>query len=276
MILWVVSLWISHALAGGVVTLAPSLAEVVTEILPRSEWNKIVGVADYTDFPQELSGVPSVGSFAQFSVEKVVSLKPDLILATTDGNPKDRVQRLRELGFPVVVLSTGSLAEIEESFRIVGRALGRLDTAEKVANKFAARIKALQSLWHPPMSRPSVLLQLGSDPLVVVGGRGFLAQAVELIGATNIYGNADSAYPRPSTEDAIVRKPEFIFVLTMGSNRSYFEHLVEEWQRFQSIPAVQQKKVRILPGDELARPSSRFLSGLATLQTTIFGKTGLR
>jgi ABC-type Fe3+-hydroxamate transport system substrate-binding protein len=253
-----------------VVTLAPSLAEISAEILGEQRLDRIVGVSDYTDYPNSLKSKPSVGSFAQFNVEKVVSLKPTLVLATTDGNSKEQVQRLIDLGLTVVVVQTSSLQEIEQSFRKVGKALGEESQGNRIADHFSKKVEEFRVRGSSRSRNPSVLVQLGSDPLVVVGGKGFLSQAIQLVGARNVYGDSTSGYPQPSLEDALARNPDHILVLTMGTDRSLFEKMVQDWNRFPSIPAVAHKRVTILNGDDLARPSSRLLKGLASLEELLF------
>ena len=114
-----------------IVTLVPSLGELAADIL-EDQMNRIVGVSDYTDFPPVLKRRTSIGSYVRFNIESVVVLRPDVVLATTDGNPKDRVLQLREAGVPVVVVGTGSFDEIFKSILLVGRALGYPGRAERL------------------------------------------------------------------------------------------------------------------------------------------------
>ena len=107
-----------------VVALAPSLAELVAAMLGPQELDRLVGVTEQSDHPASLKSKKQVGPFHRFNLEAVMALKPDLVLATREGNPKDRVERLRELGIPVVVVSGGNFREIADSMRLVGRALG--------------------------------------------------------------------------------------------------------------------------------------------------------
>src|SRR6478672_2161638 len=105
-----------------IVTLAPSLAELAAD-LAGEKIERIVGVSEYTDFPPALKKVESIGPYHKFNLEKVVSLKPDLVLATSDGNSRDQVLHLRELGVPVVVVETQSLAQVVSSIRLIGQAM---------------------------------------------------------------------------------------------------------------------------------------------------------
>ena len=256
-----------------IVTLAPSLAELAADLLGE-DLQRIVGVSEYTDYPPALKKVSSIGSYSRFNLEKVLSLKPDLVLATFDGNSEDQVLHLRELGVPVVVVSTGDVSEIEESFRMVARALDREERGAKLLAEFEAGIghiraqaKARADKGTPPCR---VLLQLGDNPLIVVGGHTFLDEALKLIGANNVYGDMEAHYPRPSLEDAIHRDPDTILVLALGDNGALFSQMARRWTSLKSLQAVAKNRVRVLRVDELLRPSMRLLEGLSRLEHAVY------
>lgn len=150
-----------------VVSLAPSLGELAADLLAQ-DIQRIVGVSEYTDYPPALKKVMSVGPYHQFNLERVVSLKPDLVLATSDGNSKDQIQHLRELKIPVVVVQTGNFKEVAESIRLVSRALGRPKLGFEMAEDFSKSMQKfiMRGKGH---SQIPVMLQVGDDPLVVVG-----------------------------------------------------------------------------------------------------------
>ncbi|MFL5815792.1 MAG: helical backbone metal receptor, partial [Bdellovibrionia bacterium] len=112
-----------------VVTLAPSLGELASDLLGESI-ERIVGVSDYTDYPPALTKVKNVGSYARFNLEAVVALKPDLVLATSDGNSRDQIDHLRELHLPVLVVKTSSFSEIDQSIEILAKALDEQKTGD--------------------------------------------------------------------------------------------------------------------------------------------------
>jgi iron complex transport system substrate-binding protein len=258
-----------------VVTLAPSLGELAAELC-RGPLSRIVGVSEYTDYPASLAKTPSVGPYAHFNVEKVVALKPDLVLATSGGNAKDQVLRLRELGVPVVVVADASFKDVAGSMRLVARALGNPEAGEKMAKSFDEGLaefhaRAQDRARKRGVPGPRVLLELGDDPLVVVGGGAFLNDALLAVGARNLYGEPGTLYPRPAIEDVVHRDPERIFILALGRDLAPFEKMARAWDRFAGVAAVKQRKVRVLKADALLRPTPRLLKGLAELETAIYG-----
>jgi len=252
-----------------IVALAPSLAELAADLLD-DPLSKIVGRTDYATYPPILQELPSVGNYAKFSLEKVISLKPDLILATLDGNSKDQIEHLRELHLPVLVVATSDLNQVESSMRLVAKAMNEEDRGAKMAEHFVAGFKKLKerTKFHP---KNRVLLQLGDQPLIVVGGESFLSQALEFLGAENIYADAKVHYPRPALEDVIRRNPEVIVILALDREIKSFVEMGKVWENYPRIEAVKNKKVTILQADSLLRPTLRLLDGLALLEKVIYG-----
>lgn len=245
-----------------IVTLAPSLGELVSEILSENI-DDIVGVTDYTDYPEALKNKPSVGSYAKFSIEKVVSLKPDLIFATTDGNLESQISRLRRLGFKVVVVSTSNLNEIYDSIHIVSKAL-RLENKGKRLSQYIQ--KNLEGLKSKETKKKKLFIQIGDQPLVTVGKNTFIQDVIELLGYENIYGNNTKSYPRPSREDVVSKKPDYILVMALGGMDQEFQKMVNRWSLLNPKVFIKDKTVFWMRNDEILRPSSRLIEGVVKLK----------
>lgn len=257
-----------------VVTLIPSLGELAADLLEK-DLPRLVGVSEYSTYPPALKNISSVGSYARINVERVVALRPDLVLASKDGNSKDQVEQLREFKIPVVVVKTDSFEQVENSMRMVGQALGLSEKGAKMAEQFrrglhAIREKAVHlSEKGPP---PKVLIQISDTPLVVAGGGTLLNQSVEWVGGKNIYSDTSVHYPRPSVEDAIQRAPELILILSLGGLDSpdyIFQKMRRNWIAFRSLPAVQRQQIYLFEGDSLLRPTLRMLEGLSLLSKKV-------
>ncbi|MCC7442868.1 MAG: ABC transporter substrate-binding protein [Bdellovibrionales bacterium] len=254
-----------------VVTLAPSLAELAADVL-GAELDAIVGVSEYTDYPRALERATKVGPFHRFNLESVVALKPDLVLATADGNPSDRVLRLQELGLNVVVVDTSTLAGVEHSFRLAGLSLGRPKDGEALAGRFKAGLQAFRGRAAARAGlAPRVLFQLDREPLVSVGGGTFLQEALSALGAENALSDLRTRYPRPALEEVVRRDPDWILILAMdGRESGAFRRMADDWKPFTGMKAVKAGQVRVLDASELGRPSMRLLSGLSRLERELF------
>jgi iron complex transport system substrate-binding protein len=251
-----------------IVTLAPSLAEIAAEIDPGG-LDRIVGVTEYTDRPSALSARTSVGRYDRFNLERVAALKPDLVLATRDGNSSDQVRRLRELGLAVVVTAAGTLADVEESIRLTGQAMGDAESGERLARRFAEEVAALRARAATRGARGTrVLLQVGDDPLVVAGGRSLLHEASALLGLENVYGTLNASYPRPSREEVLRRRPSLILIFDLSGEARAFERMAKRWRDSAALPNA---RVELVRGDTLTRPVPRMLEGLSELEARLFG-----
>jgi len=250
----------------------PALGELAAEIA-GSELNRIVGVSEFTDFPNELKKVKKIGSYRKISFEEIVALKPDLILASLDGNGQDPIQHLKELGMNVVAVATDSFVRIQESMRIVGSAMGNPKKGEYLAQQFAKNLSQIQERTKKGIeghARKKVLIELSHHPLIVAGRQSFLDDALEAIGTENVYHDLQAAYPRPSLEDVISSNPDVIVIFGMSIPPQLVQEMIEEWNRFPSLKAVQTHQIRVIRDDSLVRPTSRLIHGLELLEKAIY------
>lgn len=256
-----------------IVTLAPSLGELVADFL-SADLSRLVGVSEYSDYPPSLKKKASIGPFHQINLEAIVALKPDVVLATTDGNPKDEVDHLRELGVSVVVVESDSFLKIADSMVLVGTAVGDPAAGAQMATHFKEQLSALvaNSKKRSAGERPQVLLQLGDDPLVVAGGISFLGQALQELGILNVYAVSPKKYPSPSLEDVVAKNPDVIITMDMGQDKQRTQASLRKWKTLKSINAVKRGHVLPLSSDELLRPTLRLLDGLQKLENKIYVK----
>ena len=262
--------YVANAAPKRVITLAPSLGELAAEVLGE-DLDRIVGVTEFTDYPPALKKVSSIGPYSHFNLEKVMALKPDLVLGTTDGNSKEQIEHLRELKIPVVVVSTENFEKIEESICLVAEALGLPKVGEQMARRLKQGLKNLHAHRPASASKPKVLLQIGVSPTVVVGGGTFLDQAIRTIGARNIFEDSKIHYPRPSREEILARNPDVIVILEMGESAATTAAAVKDWASYSTLKAAKNRKIRVLNSDSLMRPSLRILEGLSLLERIVYG-----
>jgi iron complex transport system substrate-binding protein len=254
-----------------VVTLAPSLGELAADVM-GADLSRLVGVSEYTDYPPTLTKVASVGPYFKLNLERILALKPDLVIATTDGNPKEQIVHLRELKVPVIVVNPENFQGIESSILLVATALGNASDGERMVAQFKQGLERFRArAKDPKRAHTRVLLQLGEDPLIVAGQQTFLNEALQCIGAENVYGDSASHYPRPSMEDVLKRDPDLIMVMTLGKDLKPFREMALHWFEFPKLKAVQSKRVMVFQGDALLRPSLRLLEGLSLLEKAVFG-----
>jgi iron complex transport system substrate-binding protein len=188
-----------------VVTLAPSLTAMVRALEARST---LVGVSRFDDDPS-VAKLPRVGGFVDPSVEAVVALKPDLVLVQPGPGNRRPVEKMAELGVPVLLLPLHTVTDTLAALREVGKALGRDKEAEVLVSRIEetrARIREKAK----KLTAPRVLFVYGFEPLVVAGPGSFADELLRDAGAINVASDGGSAYPVYSVERAVRAKPDII------------------------------------------------------------------
>jgi ABC-type hemin transport system substrate-binding protein len=164
-----------------VVALAPNLTEIVFAL---GAGNRLVGVSQGSDYPPEARRIPRIGGLTP-DLERIVALRPDLVVATTEGNPEWAVDRLRGLRIPVLVTSGRSLPEVFEAILSVGSALGKSARAKSLVGSLRRRRDFVleQARTHRP--RPALFL-VWPDPPQVAGGGSFGDRLIADAGGRNL------------------------------------------------------------------------------------------
>ena len=247
-----------------IVSLAPSITETLFALgLDR----EIVGVTDFCNYPEAALSKPKVGSFISLSAEKIVSLNPDLILATADGNRKESVEQLVRLGLPVYTVSPSNLNQTLRMISTIGRMTGREKESHALVRKLQQRIRHVTTATeHLP--RPKVFFQVGIDSLITVGRDTFLNELITLAGGVNISGEETVRYPRYSIERILTAAPDVVIVTSMKGEGS-FEQVKKNWSRWSSLPAVRTGRIYLMETDLVFRPSPRIVDGLEELTRLI-------
>lgn len=240
-----------------IVSLAPSITESLF-LLGLDE--EVVGVTQHCNYPPQAKSRAVVGSYVQFSLEKVISLRPDLVFAVRDGNPKDSVERLASLGVPVYVVDPRSLEGLLETLQRLGGVLRRGQEAEVIIRRMRSRLDRLRDVVAG-RPRPKVLLQVGIEPLVGVGKGTLQDQLIQMAGGENIAASVPLQYPILSLERVLQAGPEVILVSSMVGEMAA-EKEVRRWGKWKQIPAVASGRVHLINGDLIDRPSPRILNGL--------------
>lgn len=247
-----------------IVTLAPSCAEILAGI---GLDGAIVGVTDYTDWPPRMKSLPNIGSYVKINVEAVLALRPDLVLATDDGNPPDTLRRLRRGGLRVVTLNLRDLDHIERSIVDLGTITGRDAAARRLVAEMR-RVTECVAARTRTAQHPRVLFAYQLNPLVSAGRGTFTDQLLTLAGAESITHDVAQPYPHLGTESVVARAPEVILVSSMdpANDAGRLRQAMAKWP---SVPAARNRRVSLIDTSNLDRPSQRVVLGLVLLARTI-------
>ena len=243
-----------------IVSLAPGITEVLYGLGLDGE---IAGVTIYCNYPEAARLKPKIGGFTNISVEKILSLNPDLIIGTADGNRKETVMRLESLGMPVFITNPKTLDEILGMVLAIGRITGKEREAKKLTLDLKNRVKNLSSLVNGRRKK-SVFFQVGGEPIITVGRDTVHNQLITLAGGVNIAGGEKTLYPRYSVEEVIARQPEVI-ILTSMKYETDVSTIWNKWRKWPHIPAVRDNRLHIIDTDLIDRSSPRIVDGLAEM-----------
>ena len=241
-----------------------SLAPSNTEILFALELgDRVMAVSEYCNYPLEAQNKIKIGGFSTVNIEKVVSLKPDLVLAT-GGVQEAVVEELGRLGLTVIALNAKSIEEVFENIRLVGKAAGELEAARELTTKLEQRTKAVTDKAKdlPEGQRPRVFYEIQYEPLMTAGPGTFIDNLIHLAGGVNIASDAAAKYPVYNLEMLIERNPEVIIISFWHGSIAASVEAVKSRKRWQIIDAVKNNRVYGINADLVSRPGPRIVDGI--------------
>jgi iron complex transport system substrate-binding protein len=251
-----------------IISLAPSVTEILFAI---GLGERIVGVSSYCNYPPQALSKEKVGGYTNPSLEKIIALKPHLVIGTADGELKPFVRKMKEMGISVYITNPQSVADVLTTIQNIGEVTSAQTAAEEVV---AAMKKKIQNVKEKVQgrSRVRVLNVLAHDPLITSGRGTFVDDLISLAGGFNIAGQTREKHPRFSMEEVIARDPEVILLSSMTSQDPLTGQL-QWWARWKEISAVRLGRIYVLDADLIHRPSPRIADGLEEMAKVIHPET---
>ncbi|HEX7416059.1 MAG TPA: cobalamin-binding protein, partial [Smithellaceae bacterium] len=240
-----------------IVSLAPGITETLYAL---NLDDKIVGVTTFCNWPPQARQKPRIGGFTNPSIEKIVSLKPDLIIATADGNRKDTVRQLERIGLPVYVTNPSDTDGILKSILHIGEITNREKDAGKLVEKLQKRLNNITAqIRHK--SKPRVFFQIGLEPVITAGKGTLINEVIERAGGINVAGLDTARYPRYSAEGIMAGSPDIILFAPMARDKE-FAAGKSYWQKLGGIPAVDNNRIYPIDTDLISRASPRIVDAI--------------
>jgi iron complex transport system substrate-binding protein len=193
-----------------VVCLSPSITETAYAI---GAADQIVGITDYTEFPPEAARQkPSVGELLHPSLERIASLRPDLVIGVATMNSADTIRAIERMGVPVFLVSPHGIAGIYQDVGLMGRLLGREAQAAELVQRLKVREAAVRARARAAY-QPSVFLVLAMEPCITAGRNAFITEMIEAAGARSITGEIAQDWTRYNLEAVLQRQPDYLLVI---------------------------------------------------------------
>ena len=236
-----------------------SLAPHATELLYAAGAGALlVGVSDYSDYPPAAKKIPSVGGAAALDVERIVALKPDLIVVWHNGNSVSQIARLRSLNIPLFESEPRDFPMIATSLERLAALAGTAPIGDAAARDFRARLQTLTDTYQQ-RTPVTVFYQIWGEPLMTLNGSHIVSAAIQLCGGVNVFEKLPQLAPVVSTEAVLQADPQ---VIAVGSGDAA---ALARWHRFKTLRAVRRHGLINLNADSLARPAPRILDGTEQL-----------
>ena len=236
-----------------VISLAPSLSEIVLEL---NSADLLVGVLDAGERPAALKGVPSVGRYGQLDMERLLSLKPDLLLLWPGSVGSAQREQLSRLGIPTFVAEPHSLEQLTTQIEAIAGQLGRPERGQALATELRQRLADLRQQYR--RSEPlRVFYQVWDQPLYTVGGEQIISDALQVCGARNIFADLRLPAPQVSIEAVLARNPEVILAATQAQ--------LDAWKAWPQLAAVKSGHLLLVTDRGLERPSGQMIEATTTL-----------
>ena len=241
--------------AGGaarIVSLAPSVTESVFAL---DRGDRLVGVSTFCDHPPErVRDLPRAGSYLTPNVERIVALRPEVVIGVPTPGNQAAVEQLRALGIVVVIVAEQTIADTWAAIRTIGAWTGNTAGADALVARLEGEIAAVRE-QAARLPKQKVLFVVGHDPLVAAGAGLFLDELIGIAGGVNVAASAGGTWPRLSLESVIASAPDVIIDGAMGSEAS--RGLDAWWKTFASVPAVRDGRLWPQRSDALLRPGPR-------------------
>jgi iron complex transport system substrate-binding protein len=243
--------------AARIVTLSPHLTELV---YAAGAGARLIAVPKYSDYPDAAKSLPEIGDATRVDMERVLALRPDLILAWKSGNSAADIDRLERLGLRVYVSDAGRLADVARVVRAIGRLAGTAAAAEQEARDFERRIAALGARYAGA-AQLRVFYQIWDRPLLTINGGHIISDVLKLCGAVNVFEHAALLTPSVSLEALLAAHPD---VVLGGSSALAPAEFNAQWASYR-VGELARLSVEYVPPDLIQRATPRIAQGAAVV-----------
>jgi iron complex transport system substrate-binding protein len=249
-----------------------SLAPAATAMLfAAGASNQLVATIEYSGQPASESKLARIGTVDAIDMERLIALRPDVVVVWPDGNNPAQIATIERLGFPVYRQEAVTLDGIADSLRRLGRLAGTSGTADREAASLQARLAALRKEYASASRPPTVFLEVWDRPLYTVGGRELMSDALQICGARNVFADLPQRAPAVGTEAVIARNPDIIIAAAPpGRGASW----LAQWRGFPSLRAVRSGKLMTFDDQRLSRLGPGVIDATAAMCRKVAGLLG--
>lgn len=241
-----------------IVSLGPHITE---NVFSAGAGEYLVGVVEYSDYPEAAKSITTVGGAYSFSVETIFDLSPDLVFVWSSGVPQELIQQLLDLGLVVYMDEPKRLEDIAKSILDIGTLTGKLSESQQASTEFLQKFKRLQH-QYADKAVLSLFYQIWDQPLMTLSGQHIVNDVIRLCGGKNIFEEAAVIAPVVNMESILAINPDAI---VSGGDDGLKLSWLKKWKKWPQLSAVTQDHLFFLPPDLLSRHTVRMLQGAEIL-----------
>jgi iron complex transport system substrate-binding protein len=251
-----------------IVSLSPGGTEM---LFAAGAGAQVIGTVEYSDEPPAARAVARIGDVVAIDLERLLALRPDVVVAWPAGGNPAQQAKITSLGVPLYQQQVVRLADLPDSVRRLGALAGTQAAAEREARSLEARLGALQQRYagsaaHAGRPRPTVLLQVWNRPIYTIGGRHLMSDALDLCGARNVFADLPEPSPLVDVEAVIARNPDIIIAAGPPGESAAW---AADWKRFGTLAAVRNGRVVAFEDQGLSRLGPSVIDATENLCRTI-------
>lgn len=250
----------SQPVAHRIVSLAPGVTELV---YAAGAGQSLVAVGAYSDYPSQATLLPQVGDAFRVDLERLLALRPDLVLAWNSGTSPDVIAQMRKLGLHVESFELQRIDDVSATLRRIGELTDTASSAQRAAAQFDADIARLRERYagRPPLD---VFIEINRRPLYTVSKQQLISEVVALCGGRNVFADIGQLAPEVGVEAVLKAAPQVI-LSTEGSAAE----LQQDWRAWPQLAAVQHRHVYAVSRDTVGRAGPRLVQGVQEVCETL-------
>jgi iron complex transport system substrate-binding protein len=251
-----------------IISLIPAVTEMVYAI---GAGPQLIAAGSFDSYPPEVASLPRVGGLLDPDVERILSLKPDLVIVY--GTQNDLRLQLERAGINQFSYKHGSLDGVMETIRALGARLGRQEAAERLAVDLENRLSTIRRKVSG-RARPRTLVVFGRDALALrgifaAGGFGFIHDMLTTAGGDNVFADVKRESVQATSELVLQRAPEAIIEMRQSLNPDQIAAERAIWSALTSLPAVRTERIYILTDPSLPVPGPRVAQATEMIAKTL-------
>ena len=237
-----------------IVSLAPHVTELLFAIGAGAQ---IVGADEFSDYPVAAKSIPRIGRAGALDLERIVALRPDLVIGWGSGNSSAQVAQLQHLGLRVFISEPRQLEDVASTLRRLGQLGGHAEKGESTAAAFESGIHQLRQRYAQ-QSPVSVFYEIWDRPLMTVNGQHIISAVLTLCGGSNVFAKLAQLAPTVDVEAVLKAQPQAILGSGSDATRPMW---LDDWRRWPRIPAAARGNLFNIPPDLIQRHTPRLLEG---------------